>query len=137
MLGMALSLASSLCGGGADFIGGLQTRRMPLLTVLLVSQVTALLVAACAVIVSGHAPPSSGAVVYAAVLVGTYLVATPLGGNVSRLNQYAAGPLLACVLWDRRRALLVALAIPLVFWQWFPTFDTIAFSRHDPSTRSA
>jgi hypothetical protein len=78
-----------------------------------------------------------GAALYAVVLIGTYLVATPLGGNVSRLNQYAAGPLLACALWDRRRAIVIALAIPLVFWQWFPTFDTIAFARSDPSTRRA
>jgi hypothetical protein len=74
---------------------------------------------------------------YAVVLAGAYLFATPLGGNVSRLNQYAAGPLLACALWERRRAAVVLLAVPLVFWQWFPTFDTIAFARDDPSTHSA
>jgi hypothetical protein len=78
-----------------------------------------------------------GAAVYGVVLIGTYLVATPLGGNVSRLNQYAAGPLLACALWDRRRGLVFLLAIPLVFWQWFPTFDTIAFAHSDPSTHRA
>ena len=78
-----------------------------------------------------------GAAVYGVVLIGTYLVASPLGGNVSRLNQYAAGPLLVCALWDRRRGLVFLLAIPLVFWQWFPTFDTIAFARSDPSTHRA
>ena len=44
-----------------------------------------------------------GAGLYAIVLTGTYLLASPLGGNVSRLNQYAAGPLLACALWEHRR----------------------------------
>jgi hypothetical protein len=75
-----------------------------------------------------------GAGLYAVVLILAKVMTSPLGGIVSRLNQYAAGPLLACVLWDHRRALVIALAIPLVFWQWFPTFDTIAFAGHDPST---
>jgi hypothetical protein len=75
--------------------------------------------------------------IYALILVATYLFATPLGGNVSRLNQYAAGPLLACALWERRRSVVIAVAIPLVFWQWFPTVDTIAFARSDPSTQRA
>jgi hypothetical protein len=75
--------------------------------------------------------------VYAVVLVATHTFATPLGGNVSRLNQYAVGPLLACVLWERRRSVVIALAIPLLFWQWFPTFDTIAYARDDPSTHAA
>jgi drug/metabolite transporter (DMT)-like permease len=97
MLGMALALASSLCGGCADFVGGLQTRRMPLLTVLLGSQVTALLIAASAVIVTGRAPPSSGAVLYAALsgvaiaialgclyaalAVGTMAIAAPIAST--------------------------------------------------------
>ena len=78
-----------------------------------------------------------GAAVYAVVLVATRLFASPLGGNVSRLNQYAAGPLLACALWEYRRWLVAVLAIPLLFWQWFPTVDTIAFAPGDPSTHLA
>ena len=76
--------------------------------------------------------------IYAVVLIVTKLTANPLGGNVSRLNQYAAGPILACILWERKqRALVVLLAIPLLFWQWFPTVDTIAFAGSDPSTHRA
>ena len=70
---------------------------------------------------------------YGIVLIGTYAFASPLGGNVSRLNQYAAGPLLACALWEHRRWLIAVIAIPLVFWQWFPTVDTIALAHSDPS----
>ena len=77
------------------------------------------------------------AAVYAVVLIATKTFASPLGGNVSRLNQYAAGPLLACALWEYRRALVVVLAIPLLFWQWFPTVDTIVFAWNDPSTHRA
>ena len=79
----------------------------------------------------------NAAVVYAIVLIVTKLTQNPLGGNVSRLNQYAAGPLLACLLWERRRALFILVAIPLLFWQWFPAFDTIAFAGSDPSTHTA
>jgi hypothetical protein len=78
-----------------------------------------------------------GAAMYAALLVAAKVAASPLGGNVSRLNQYAAGPLLACVLWEYRRKLVFAIAIPLLFWQWFPAFDAIAFARSDPSTHRA
>ena len=78
-----------------------------------------------------------GAAVYAVVLIATKIVASPLGGNVSRLNQYAAGPLLACALWEYRRKLVIVLAVPLIFWQWFPAFDTMAFARTDPSTHRA
>ncbi len=39
---------------------------------------------------------------------------TALGGNVSRLDQYVAGPLLACALLPRRRMLLVVVAVPLL-----------------------
>ena len=38
--------------------------------------------------------------------IGSFLVPTALGGNVSRLGQYVAGPLLACALLPRRRLLL-------------------------------
>ena len=79
----------------------------------------------------------TGAVIYAIVLIATKLIASPLGGNVSRLNQYAAGPLLACALWQQRRRLVILMAIPMIFWQWFPTGDTILFARSDPSTHRA
>ncbi len=78
-----------------------------------------------------------GAGLYGVVLAGTYFFASPLGGNVSRLNQYAAGPLLACTLWEHRRWVVAAVAIPLLFWQWFPTLDTITRAPNDPSTRRA
>jgi hypothetical protein len=78
-----------------------------------------------------------GASIYAVAVLGTYTIATPLGGNVSRLNQYIAGPLLACLLWPRRRALLGAIAIPLLVWQWLPTVDPIALAGKDLSTHRA
>jgi len=78
-----------------------------------------------------------GALCFALVAIGSFLVPTALGGNVSRLDQYVAGPLLACALLPRRRLLLAILAVPLLIWQWVPAVDGIAFARTDPSTRVA
>jgi hypothetical protein len=76
-------------------------------------------------------------VLYAAAAVGSFVLPTALGGNVSRLGQYVAGPLLACALLPRRRLLMAALAVPLLIWQWYPALDAIAFAPTDPSTRAA
>jgi hypothetical protein len=97
----------------------------------------AICVAALVVVPRRYAALRWAAAIYAVVLIATKLVETPLGGNVSRLNQYAAGPLLACVLWEYRRQLVVLLAIPFVFWQWFPTTDAILRAPSDPSTHRA
>jgi hypothetical protein len=77
------------------------------------------------------------AVLYAAAAVGSFILPTALGGNVSRLGQYVAGPLLACALLPRRRLLLAAIAVPLLVWQWYPTLDAIAYAPTDPSTKAA
>ncbi len=53
-----------------------------------------------------------GAACFALVAIGSYVVPSALGGNVSRLGQYVAGPLLACVLVPRRRLVLAALVDP-------------------------
>jgi len=78
-----------------------------------------------------------GVACLAFVATCSFLVPTALGGNVSRLGQYVAGPLLACVLLPRRRLVLAVIAIPLLVWQWVPAVDGIAFAHTDPSTRSS
>jgi hypothetical protein len=77
------------------------------------------------------------AAIYAVVAIAAFVVPTSLGGNVSRLAQYIAGPLLLCAVLPRRRVFLALLAIPLVIWQWYPALDGIAFASHDPSTKRA
>jgi drug/metabolite transporter (DMT)-like permease len=57
LVGLALALSASLCWGVADFVGGLQARRLPLLQVILVSQAVALAVLAAVVLASWHSPP--------------------------------------------------------------------------------
>jgi hypothetical protein len=90
----------------------------------------------------GALPPNErvlrrAAVVYAIANIGVYAVPNALGGNVGRLGQYAAGPILACVLLPARRRRLLLAAMPLLFWQWFPAADAIAVAAHDPSTHAA
>lgn len=70
MLAIALGLGSSLCWGLADFFGGLQSRRRPLLAVLLVSQVAALVLLLPLAAAAGGEMPSGAGVAWAA-LAGT------------------------------------------------------------------
>ncbi len=67
MLAVALGLGSSLCWGLADFLGGVQARRVPLAAVMLVSQAVGLLVVVGVVVAVGDAPPAGNALLYAAL----------------------------------------------------------------------
>ena len=53
MLGIALALASSVAWGTSDFLGGLRSRRMSALTVLLVSQPVGLVLALAVALAAG------------------------------------------------------------------------------------
>jgi hypothetical protein len=77
------------------------------------------------------------AVLYAAATIVVFVWPSPIGENINRFGQYAAGPVLACLLWPRRRLLLGLLAAPLLFWQWFPAVDGVAFAHRDPSTSAS
>ena len=58
---------------------------------------------------------------------------TPMGGNLSRLTMFFAGPILAAAVPIDRRKLLVVIAVPLLFWQWSPSFDAVVAAPTDPS----
>jgi drug/metabolite transporter (DMT)-like permease len=60
VIAVALALVSSLGWGTADFIGGLQARRRPLTTVLLLSQTVAVTIAIALVLGSGDGLPEPG-----------------------------------------------------------------------------
>ena len=78
-----------------------------------------------------------GCALYFAATVASYVIDTPMGGNVVRLGALFAGPLLACLLWRRNPALLAALALPLLYWQWnAPVRDWVRASG-DPSLERA
>jgi hypothetical protein len=69
--------------------------------------------------------------IVAAVAAMTLL--TPMGGNLSRLTMFFAGPILAAVTPIDRRKLVVLAAVPLLYWQWSPSFDAVVAAPADPS----
>ena len=96
MLAVGLALAANLAYGVSDFLGGLRSRSLPLLSVLLVSQGTALVVILIVVIVSGESPPADHlqygvlaglgealgvAALYRGLAIGTMSVVAPLGAT--------------------------------------------------------
>jgi hypothetical protein len=78
-----------------------------------------------------------GAALYALVLIGSFALHTPVGGNAARLGALLAGPLIAGVSWDRHRLILCLLAPLLLYWQIeTPINDEIALAG-DPSVQAA
>jgi drug/metabolite transporter (DMT)-like permease len=67
LLAVALGLASSVSWGFADFLGGLKSRRLAVLSVMVVSQTVGLAVIAAIVALRGEGPPGGDFAVYAAL----------------------------------------------------------------------
>jgi uncharacterized membrane protein len=67
VLAVALALASSVVYGISDFLGGLRSRSVALLPVLLVSQGTALFLLSIIVVSRGEGPPDGAFLLYAAI----------------------------------------------------------------------
>ena len=105
MLAIGLALAANLGYGVSDFLGGLKSRTLPLLSVLLVSQASALVIVALVVAVSGDAPPTDYllygalaglsealgvAALYRGLAGGTMSVVAPLGATAPVVAVVAA-----------------------------------------------
>ena len=60
----------------------------------------------------------AGVVLYAIATILCYLIPSAVGSNIGRLEEVAAGPLAALLLWPARRALLLIAAVPLLYLQW-------------------
>ncbi|MGA7705452.1 MAG: hypothetical protein WB998_11210 [Solirubrobacteraceae bacterium] len=78
-----------------------------------------------------------GCALYALALIASYAIHTPMGGNAARLGPLLAGPLLAGVLWEKRRATLLVLAPLLVYWQLATPIRDYASISGDPSVKAA
>ena len=110
MLAVALALSSSLCWGTADFLGGLQSRQRPLVTVLLVAQVAAVALGLVYVAAAGDPFPALGpaalatgagaagcaalAAFYRGLAIGTMSIVAPIsatGAAVPVLVGVASG----------------------------------------------
>jgi len=79
----------------------------------------------------------AGLLLYALGAVAAFAIPTPVGGNVTRVGALFAGPLAACVLWERRRGLLALCALPLLALQITPAVRDLFDVRGDPSVARA
>ena len=66
MVALGLALGASIAWGGSDFLAGLVTRRLPVLTVLVLSQAAGLVLLLVLLAVAGQPPPPADAVLIAA-----------------------------------------------------------------------
>lgn len=79
----------------------------------------------------------AGIAIYALALVAAFALDTPMGGNAIRLGALFAGPVVAGALWSRRPAVVAALALPLLYWQWYPPIRDYLTARGDPSVAAS
>jgi hypothetical protein len=77
------------------------------------------------------------ATLYVLALIGSYAIHTPVGGNAARLGPLLAAPLLAGVLWDKQRVLLLALAPLLLYWQLATPIRDYSSIAGDPSVHAS
>jgi hypothetical protein len=78
-----------------------------------------------------------GAVLYALLALVVFVVPNAVGGNVTRLGALLAGPVLAIVLWPRGRLVVVAVSIPLLYWQLIAPVRDVHKAAGDPATERA
>ena len=88
----------------------------------------------------------AGALLYAAAMIGAYVLKTPAGGNVDRLGALVTGPVAACALaagararlrWPWRRRALLVLAPLLLYWQANAPVTDFASAAADPSVHAS
>jgi hypothetical protein len=78
-----------------------------------------------------------GAWLYALVLVGAFVLRSPVGANAARLGALLAPPLAVGVLWERRRLALALLAPALLYWQLQAPVDDFAALAGNPSVNAS
>lgn len=78
-----------------------------------------------------------GGALYALALIGSFAIATPVGGNAARLGPPLAAPLLTGVLWDRRRGVLCLLAPVLLYWQLNTPIGDLSLIAGQPSANAS
>ena len=84
-----------------------------------------------------------GMLLYVGAAIGSFVLRTPMGGNISRLGECLCAPVAACVVWPYRfsrkltMGLLGVAVLPLLAWQWSPAIGTFTSDRSDPSVHAA
>jgi hypothetical protein len=79
-----------------------------------------------------------GTALYAGAVVLAFVVPNAMGGNVVRLSNLAAGPVVALAASGPRRRLILALvALPLLYWQWQPAYRDVSAVWGEPSVEES
>jgi hypothetical protein len=76
-----------------------------------------------------------GAALYAAALVASFTIPSPMGGNAVRFGAVLAGPMLALALLPRSKRRLALIAPALLWWQWVTPVDDWARAAGDPTVQ--
>ncbi len=71
------------------------------------------------------------------LLVGVYLVDTPIGSNAPRLGAMLLGPIAALALYEKRPKLLAVVALPLLYWMLAAPVGDFIRGQDDPSTQAS
>jgi hypothetical protein len=79
----------------------------------------------------------AGAIVYALACLASFAITSPVGSNAARLAPLIAGPVMALALWPRRKLLLLAVAVPLLYIQWQAPIRDVSTSVGDPSASAS
>ena len=79
----------------------------------------------------------AAAALYAALVVLSALVPSPMGGNAVRLGTLLAGPVVAGALWPVNRRLVLVVAPALLWWQWGSAVDDVVRAVDDPYARAS
>jgi hypothetical protein len=79
----------------------------------------------------------AGIALYTLGCIVSFAVPTAVGSNAARLTELAAGPLAALLLWPRRKLLLLAAAIPLLYVQWHAPVRDVSNASWDQSRAAA
>ena len=137
--GRGLALAARRRGPDRGAQPRLPDRRLRAVRVLRLHRDPAARPSSC----SGWSRPSTGRCGSAPsstplLALALFVIDNPLGGNVTRLGALFAGPVLALVLWPRGRWVVIAVSIPLLYWQLIaPVRDVAQGVAGDPSTERA
>jgi len=75
----------------------------------------------------------TGLVIYALALCASFLIDTPMGGNVNRLGVLLVGPLFLCAAWGRRTLAMVALVPLIAYWQIGPVIRDLELVHDEPA----
>src|SRR5829696_4891284 len=95
-LGVPLGLSSGLCWGAADFFGGIQSRRLPALTVAFWSQLAGALALAIALAIEGVRPAATGIAWGLAAGVGSGCALVLFYRSLAEGTMSIVAPISAC-----------------------------------------